>query len=178
MRGRCYSLRIIPLTRPPGTLSRKGRGKKRARLRGKDLPQGAREKESTPTRQRSPARGEEKREHAYAPKISRKGRGMRQVSYNKKSPRTITQLSAPLSSSRSVGMRDIRGAIRDLAAPIPRIETLRGAGAWRYILTNKHNKKPRSYERGFVSPASLVTPQCFCAGYSEAKQGKTKNPRR
>ena len=33
---------------------------------------------------------------------------------------------APLSSSRSVGMRDIRGAIKNFAAPIPRIETLRG----------------------------------------------------
>jgi len=35
--------------------------------------------------------------------------------------------AAPLSSSsRSVGMRDIRGAIKNFAAPIPRIETLRG----------------------------------------------------
>ncbi len=33
---------------------------------------------------------------------------------------------APLPSSRKVGMRDIRGAIRNFAAPIPRIETLRG----------------------------------------------------
>ncbi len=34
--------------------------------------------------------------------------------------------AAPLLSSRSVGMRDIRDAIKNFAAPIPRIETLRG----------------------------------------------------
>ncbi len=37
----------------------------------------------------------------------------------------------PLSSSRSVLVRDIRGAIKNFAAPIPRIETLRGDGARR-----------------------------------------------
>ncbi len=38
---------------------------------------------------------------------------------------------APLSSSRSVLVRDIKGVLKNFAAPIPRIETLRGDGARR-----------------------------------------------
>ena len=67
---------------------------------------------------------------------------------------------AHLSSSRSVGMRDIR------CAPIPRIETLRGdaaRGATRYS----------NAVSGFT--ASFVTPtlRAAKAGYSEARRGFT-----
>ena len=42
---------------------------------------------------------------------------------------------APLPSSRSVFVRDIRGAIKDFGSPIPRIETLRGDEARRCGMT-------------------------------------------